>query len=168
MSTASAVPAPAADEARRILENPPRAEDRPPSAASSRIRPKSRRSSPGKYIQKLIEERSSKATSRPATPHRTRSDQPLASNRFFHRPPEEPVGQAMPPGRLRLFLAGWMIRRAECISPSSGTPGEGWGGGSREWFPLDTTPSLTLPRSTGGGVEARRGNGCAVRLFQLR
>src|SRR5436853_3738160 len=36
-------------------------------------------------------------------------------------------------------------------SPSPGTPGEGWGGGSREGLSFDTTPSLTLPRSTGGG-----------------
>ena len=43
--------------------------------------------------------------------------------------------------------------------PSSGTPGEGWGGGSgiRNFkSPIQNSPTLTLPRSTGGGDQTRR------------
>src|SRR5579862_7478155 len=40
------------------------------------------------------------------------------------------------------------------FSPSLGTPGEGWGGGCVERLSSARTPSLTLPRSTGGGNEA--------------
>jgi N6-L-threonylcarbamoyladenine synthase len=39
----------------------------------------------------------------------------------------------------------------EAMAPSSGTPGEGWGGGLEELAPLAGAPSLTLPRNTGGG-----------------
>src|SRR5947209_4695765 len=42
-------------------------------------------------------------------------------------------------------------------SPSPGTPGEGWGGGCVETAPVaQTTPTLTLPRSTGGGNRSGR------------
>ncbi len=37
------------------------------------------------------------------------------------------------------------------MTPSTGTPGEGGGGGSSQNAPLPEAPSLTLPRSTGGG-----------------
>jgi predicted PurR-regulated permease PerM len=40
------------------------------------------------------------------------------------------------------------------FSPAPGTPGEGWGGGGPQLTQRDSmekTPSLTLPRSTGGG-----------------
>jgi uncharacterized protein YfaS (alpha-2-macroglobulin family) len=40
------------------------------------------------------------------------------------------------------------------FSPAPGTPGEGWGGGGRAMSnreSIEKTPSLTLPRSTGGG-----------------
>jgi len=37
------------------------------------------------------------------------------------------------------------------FSPSPGTPGEGWGGGCGERSSTARAPSLTLPRSTGGG-----------------
>ncbi|HEX4794829.1 MAG TPA: glycosyltransferase family 39 protein [Humisphaera sp.] len=59
-----------------------------------------------------------------------------------------PVGVAMV---LRL------IRREGPHAPSSsGTPGEGWGGGCVEGLsPARTAPSLTLPRNTGGGNQGR-------------
>jgi len=41
-------------------------------------------------------------------------------------------------------------------SPSPGTPGEGWGGGSSKVAPLAETPTLTLPRSTGRGDNGNR------------
>jgi hypothetical protein len=55
--------------------------------------------------------------------------------------------------------ATMLIRGRVRLAPSSGTPGEGWGGGSRdsigltESAPVARPPSLTLPRSTGGGNE---------------
>src|SRR5947209_7664566 len=44
-----------------------------------------------------------------------------------------------------------MKRAGDTITPSPGTPGEGWGGGSVKMRIVRETPSLTLPRSTGGG-----------------
>jgi ABC-type sugar transport system ATPase subunit len=59
---------------------------------------------------------------------------------------------------LFLALEGGVVRRTESpaprgVSPSPGTPGEGGGGGSVARSPLAQTPSLTLPRSTGGGQQ---------------
>src|SRR5438874_13271160 len=51
---------------------------------------------------------------------------------------------------------------ARASTPSSGTPGEGGGGGSREavafvnCMPAARTPTLALPRSTGGGKRAAK------------
>src|SRR5947209_1008920 len=45
-------------------------------------------------------------------------------------------------------------RAAGLSSPSPGIPGEGWGGGCAERSSFARTPSLTLPRSTGGGNSA--------------
>jgi protein ImuB len=44
-------------------------------------------------------------------------------------------------------------QRRRRISPSPGTPGEGWGGGSDQRRVSQGAPSLTLPRNTGGGNE---------------
>jgi molybdate/tungstate transport system ATP-binding protein len=57
-----------------------------------------------------------------------------------------------------LSLEGGVIRQTarpavRWTSPSPGTPGEGGGGGSPKQSSLAQTPSLTLPRSTGGGNE---------------
>src|SRR5436309_10746494 len=41
-------------------------------------------------------------------------------------------------------------------SPSLGTPGEGWGGGCVGRVSVARSPTLTLPRSTGGGDKSRR------------
>ena len=41
------------------------------------------------------------------------------------------------------------------LSPSPGTPGEGWGGGSAQSRIKHKTPTLTLPRSTGRGKVKR-------------
>jgi 3-oxoacyl-[acyl-carrier-protein] synthase II len=41
-------------------------------------------------------------------------------------------------------------------APSPGTPGEGWGGGLKDCARPGQTPTLTLPRSTGGGKESVR------------
>jgi outer membrane lipoprotein-sorting protein len=52
------------------------------------------------------------------------------------------------------------------LSPSSGTPGEGWGGGHAETGRLairSGAPSLTLPRITGGGNEGRPPKAACVR-----
>ena len=63
---------------------------------------------------------------------------------------------------------GWRDERApdlrEFISPSPGTPGEGWGGGCVERSDSSAkAPTLTLPRSTGGGDKSRcRDPWCAV------
>jgi DNA helicase-2/ATP-dependent DNA helicase PcrA len=58
------------------------------------------------------------------------------------------------------MVKGWrMLAGVDSITPSSGNPGEGRGGGSREGTTASPTtsaaraPSLTLPRSTGGGDE---------------
>ena len=47
----------------------------------------------------------------------------------------------------RLGHSTW---QGQHLTPSPGTPGEGRGGG-RQQGSLLQTPSLTLPRSTGGG-----------------
>src|SRR5947209_20135389 len=48
---------------------------------------------------------------------------------------------------------GCVTKPATSFSPSPGTPGEGWGGGCLVRRPPAQTPTLTLPRSTGGGDE---------------
>jgi uncharacterized protein len=56
------------------------------------------------------------------------------------------------PGRVRLpVIPEGSGRGSTSLSPSPGTPGEGWGGGVSRREPTEQTPSLTLPRSTGGG-----------------
>jgi alpha-2-macroglobulin len=44
------------------------------------------------------------------------------------------------------------------LTPSPGTPGEGWGGGLSKAAFFAETPSLTLPRSTGGGNREGQGS----------
>ncbi|HEX4797586.1 MAG TPA: TAT-variant-translocated molybdopterin oxidoreductase [Humisphaera sp.] len=49
-----------------------------------------------------------------------------------------------------------ILRASGALSPSSGTPGEGRGGGSTQPASIaQTAPTLTLPRSTGGGANAQ-------------
>src|SRR5207249_3583768 len=63
-------------------------------------------------------------------------------------------------------ISGFPITGAS-LSPSPGTPGEGWGGGCEEQAQLARTPSLTLPRTTGGGNGTRHILSALLALFPL-
>src|SRR5579862_8511022 len=52
------------------------------------------------------------------------------------------------------------------IKSTAPTPGEGWGGGFVEGAPLARTPTLALPRSTGGGERASRFP-VSIRVFEI-
>jgi Fe-S-cluster containining protein len=65
-------------------------------------------------------------------------------------------------------VAAFVHELTAAHSPSSGTPGEGRGGGSSDSPDLQSrtqrTPTLTLPRSTGGGDKAE---GCPFQVGKL-
>jgi Ni2+-binding GTPase involved in maturation of urease and hydrogenase len=82
----------------------------------------------------------------------------LASDRLGTEPAMEMDYELYAEGEA---LLGWLNCTVELsivnrsidipLSPSPGSPGEGWGGGLDAPRTLAGTPSLTLPRSTGGG-----------------